>query len=57
MQSRASSVSATTSRGARAFSAIVLLAGYYCLVLEVEGAVVGYGIMSIAAAEAHVLNL
>lgn len=34
-----------------------LLAGYYCLVLELEGAVVGYGIMSIAAAEAHVLNL
>jgi [ribosomal protein S18]-alanine N-acetyltransferase len=34
-----------------------LLAGYYCLVLEVQGSVVGYGIMSIAAAEAHVLNL
>jgi [ribosomal protein S18]-alanine N-acetyltransferase len=34
-----------------------LLAGYYCLVLEVGGTVTGYGIMSIAAAEAHLLNL
>jgi [ribosomal protein S18]-alanine N-acetyltransferase len=34
-----------------------LLAGYYCLVLDVGGAVTGYGIMSIAAAEAHLLNL
>jgi len=34
-----------------------LLAGYYSLVVEVGGAVVGYGIMSIAAAEAHILNL
>ncbi len=34
-----------------------LLAGYYCLVLELEGRVMGYTIMSIAAAEAHVLNL
>jgi ribosomal-protein-alanine N-acetyltransferase len=34
-----------------------LLAGYYCLVLDVAGAVTGYGIMSIAAAEAHLLNL
>ncbi|MBN1238283.1 MAG: ribosomal protein S18-alanine N-acetyltransferase [Gammaproteobacteria bacterium] len=34
-----------------------LLAGYYCLVLEIGGAVAGYTIMSIAAAEAHVLNL
>ena len=34
-----------------------LLAGYYCLVLDVGGAVAGYGIMSIAAAEAHLLNL
>jgi ribosomal-protein-alanine N-acetyltransferase len=33
------------------------LAGYYSLVTEVGGAVVGYGIMSIAAAEAHILNL
>jgi ribosomal-protein-alanine N-acetyltransferase len=34
-----------------------LLAGYYCLVLEVAGSVTGYGIMSIAAGEAHLLNL
>ncbi len=34
-----------------------LLAGYYCLVLDVVGTVTGYGIMSIAAAEAHILNL
>jgi [ribosomal protein S18]-alanine N-acetyltransferase len=34
-----------------------LLAGYYCLVLEVGGTVTGYGIMSIAAGEAHLLNL
>jgi ribosomal-protein-alanine N-acetyltransferase len=34
-----------------------LLAGYHTLVIDVGGAVVGYGIMSIAAAEAHILNL
>lgn len=34
-----------------------LLAGYYCLVLDVGNNVTGYGIMSIAAAEAHLLNL
>ena len=34
-----------------------LLAGYYCLVLEVGGTVTGYGIMSVAAGEAHLLNL
>ncbi len=34
-----------------------LLAGYYCLVLELDGRVMGYTIMSIAASEAHVLNL
>jgi ribosomal-protein-alanine N-acetyltransferase len=34
-----------------------LLAGYYSLVLEVSDTVTGYGIMSIAAAEAHLLNL
>jgi len=34
-----------------------LLAGYYGLVLEIGGALTGYGIMSIAAAEAHILNL
>ena len=34
-----------------------LLAGYHCLVLDVAGSVTGYGIMSIAAGEAHLLNL
>ena len=34
-----------------------LLAGYYSLVLDVAGSVTGYAIMSIAAAEAHLLNL
>jgi ribosomal-protein-alanine N-acetyltransferase len=34
-----------------------LLAGYYSLVLDINGQVSGYAIMSIAAAEAHVLNL
>jgi [ribosomal protein S18]-alanine N-acetyltransferase len=34
-----------------------LLAGYYCLVLDIAGVVAGYTIMSIAAAEAHILNL
>ena len=34
-----------------------LLAGYYSLVLEIDGVVSGYAIMSIAATEAHVLNL
>lgn len=34
-----------------------LLAGYHCLVLDVEGAVNGYGIMSVASSEAHLLNL
>ena len=34
-----------------------LLAGYYSVVLDVAGIVTGYGIMSIAAAEAHLLNL
>jgi ribosomal-protein-alanine N-acetyltransferase len=34
-----------------------LLAGYQCLVLDVGGMVTGYGIMSIAAGEAHLLNL
>ncbi len=34
-----------------------LLAGYHCIVLDVAGSVTGYGIMSIAAAEAHLLNL
>lgn len=34
-----------------------LLAGYYCVVLDVGGSVTGYGVMSIAAGEAHLLNL
>ena len=34
-----------------------LLAGYNCLVLDVGGSVTGYGIMSVAAGEAHLLNL
>ena len=34
-----------------------LLAGYHCLVLDVASSVTGYGIMSIAAGEAHLLNL
>ena len=34
-----------------------LLAGYSCFVLEREGDVVGYSILSVAAGEAHILNL
>jgi len=34
-----------------------LLAGYYCVALERGGRVAGYGILSIAAGEAHILNL
>ncbi len=34
-----------------------LLAGYQCLVLEREEVVAGYSILSIAAGEAHILNL
>lgn len=34
-----------------------LLAGYQCIVLERDGAVSGYGILSVAAGEAHILNL
>ncbi len=34
-----------------------LLAGYQCLVLEREELVAGYSILSIAAGEAHILNL
>ncbi len=34
-----------------------LLAGYQCLVIECHGAVQGYGILSVAAGEAHVLNI
>jgi len=34
-----------------------LLAGYACIVLEREEQVVGYSILSVAAGEAHILNL
>jgi [ribosomal protein S18]-alanine N-acetyltransferase len=34
-----------------------LLAGYQCIVLERDGDVSGYGILSVAAGEAHILNL
>lgn len=34
-----------------------LLAGYRCAVLEADQRVAGYAILSIAAAEAHILNL
>lgn len=34
-----------------------LLAGYTCIVLERAEHIVGYGILSVAAGEAHVLNL
>lgn len=34
-----------------------LLAGYTCVVLERDEQVVGYAILSVAAGEAHVLNL
>lgn len=34
-----------------------LLAGYHCVVLEREGIAAGYGILSVAAGEAHILNL
>lgn len=34
-----------------------LLAGYTSVVLEFGGKVIGYGIMSVAAGEAHLLNL
>lgn len=34
-----------------------LLAGYQCIVLERDGNVAGYGILSVAAGEAHILNL
>lgn len=34
-----------------------LLAGYSCIVLEQGDVVAGYGILSIAAGEAHVLNV
>ena len=34
-----------------------LLAGYHCTVLERDGEVSAYGILSVSAGEAHILNL
>ncbi|RLA27172.1 MAG: ribosomal-protein-alanine N-acetyltransferase [Gammaproteobacteria bacterium] len=34
-----------------------LLAGYHCIVIERADTVVGYAILSVAAGEAHILNL
>jgi ribosomal-protein-alanine N-acetyltransferase len=34
-----------------------LLAGYQCIVLDRDGSVAGYGILSVAGGEAHILNL
>ena len=34
-----------------------LLAGYHCIVIERDEQVVGYSILSVAAGEAHILNL
>lgn len=34
-----------------------VLAGYQCVVLERDGDIAGYGILSVAAGEAHILNL
>lgn len=34
-----------------------LLAGYHCVVVEKDGELHGYGILSVAAGEAHVLNV
>ncbi|MDH3990653.1 MAG: ribosomal protein S18-alanine N-acetyltransferase [Gammaproteobacteria bacterium] len=34
-----------------------LLAGYHCVVIERDELVVGYSILSVAAGEAHILNL
>jgi ribosomal-protein-alanine N-acetyltransferase len=33
------------------------LAGYHSLVIDLSGIVIGYGIMSVAAGEAHILNI
>ncbi|MGB5165903.1 MAG: ribosomal protein S18-alanine N-acetyltransferase [Woeseiaceae bacterium] len=34
-----------------------LLAGYHCMVLENENGIAGYSVLSIAAGEAHILNI
>ena len=34
-----------------------LRVGYCCWVMELDGDIIGYGVMSIAAGEAHILNI
>ena len=34
-----------------------LLAGYHCMVLENENGIAGYSVLSVAAGEAHILNI
>jgi ribosomal-protein-alanine N-acetyltransferase len=34
-----------------------LLAGYQCIILQRDGDVAGYGVLSVAAGEAHILNI
>lgn len=34
-----------------------LRVGYCCWVMELDGDVIGYGVMSVAAGEAHILNI
>jgi [ribosomal protein S18]-alanine N-acetyltransferase len=34
-----------------------LIAGYHCWIMELGGEIVGYGVVMIAAGEAHLLNL
>lgn len=34
-----------------------LAAGYHCLIIECAGEIAGYGVMMVAAGEAHLLNL
>jgi ribosomal-protein-alanine N-acetyltransferase len=34
-----------------------LLAGYHCMVLENEHGIAGYSVLSVAAGEAHILNI
>jgi len=41
----------------RAIFSDCLIGGYFANVLECEGTVIGYSILSVAAAEAHILNL
>jgi ribosomal-protein-alanine N-acetyltransferase len=34
-----------------------VLAGYHCVLAEIDGTVCGHGVMSVAAGEAHLLNI